>query len=360
MYIELTGASRGLDPVRLGKMTPQMAAEYLREGRICLRRFHEALGEMAPGPGLAKRLTEAFCRDDPGASPKAVQRSAYNWVSGASTPSRREDVFHMAFALSLSESQADLLLGICSDYGIHYREGRDVVYAWFLRMGRPYGEARAFFQSLPPAPRFMEPPAQPSPRLTFQVRDAFLRPRTVEELSACYRENLENFGRLHTRAYSYFDRFFTCLRAPGSTGERPFSTEEVARQYLSLHMPMARSRAGFTAVQKLIKQGWPNATRLKNILLRKADVPRKLLLLLYVVTENSLDEGYLEADEEYIPPQEQFEDHWVALNAMLLDCGMPRLDPRVPGDWLVLYALAAQDEPMSQRMEQVIDALYND
>ncbi len=363
MYIELAGAPSGFDPTRLGKMTPRMAAEYLREGRIRVRGFHEALGEMAPGPGLAKRLTEAFCRDDPGASPKAVQRNAYNWVSGASTPSRREDVFHMAFALSLSEPQADLLLGICSDYGIHYREGRDVVYAWFLRMGKSYGEARAFFDSLPPAPRFMEAPAQPSPRLTFEIRDAFLRPQTEEQLRECYLAHLESFGRLHTRAYLYFDRYVSQLLSPdpGREGEeRTFSIETVMDQYLSLHMPMARSRAGFTAVQKLIKQGWPNATLLKNIRLRKADVPRKLLLLLYVVTENSLDEGYLEADEEYIPPEEQFEDHWVALNAMLLDCGMPRLDPRVPGDWLVLYALAAGDEPMSQRMEQVIDELYRD
>lgn len=355
MYIGLRDAD---DFFSNGAMSPQQAAQYLREERIALRTFRQVLLNMVPENGLAARLAAAFCQDDPPARHSALQRSVYNWVSGKSTPSRREDVFHIAFALSLSEPKANLLLGVCSDYGIHYREGRDVVYAWFLRMGKPYGEARAFFDSLPAAPHYAEAPALPAPHPTFQVRNAFLRPRTVEELSACYLENLENFGRLHARAYSYFDRYFSCLRAPDGGAERPLSIEEVARQYLCLHMPKSRSRAGFTAVQRLLKQGWPSATQLKNIRLRKTDVPRKLLLLLYVATENSLDEGYLEADEEYTTPQEQFEDHWVALNAMLADCGMPPLDPRVPMDWLVLYALIAQDEPMSQRMEQVIDALY--
>ena len=54
-------------------------------------------------------------------------------------------------------------------------------------------------------------------------------------------------------------------------------------------MPAARSRSSYTLIQKLIKQNWPNATALKNIRNHQEDVPRKLLMLLYVVTENSLN-----------------------------------------------------------------------
>ena len=39
---------------------------------------------------------------------------------------------------------------------------------------------------------------------------------------------------------------------------------------------------------------------------------------------------------------------------------MPLLDPRNATDWLVLYAITAEDEPMSERMEQVIDHIYSD
>ena len=46
---------------------------------------------------------------------------------------------------------------------------------------------------------------------------------------------------------------------------------------------------------------------------------------------------------------------------MLLDCGMPPLDPRNAFDWLICYSLAAgEDEAMSDRLEQVVDLLYQD
>ena len=132
-------------------------------------------------------------------------------------------------------------------------------------------------------------------------------------------------------------------------------------QYLSLHMPSGRNRAGYSVVQKLLKRNWPNATVLKNIQAHREDVPRKLLLLLYIITENVVDDQYHEADEEYLTTWERLEDHWWVLNAILTDCGMPTLDPRNATDWLVIYALSAgEDESMSERMSQVIDHLFSD
>ena len=67
----------------------------------------------------------------------------------------------------------------------------------------------------------------------------------------------------------------------------------------------------------MIKQGWPNATKLKNICARREDVPRKLLLLLYLITENVVDDAYDEMDESYLSPEELFEEHWWRVNLML-------------------------------------------
>ena len=113
-------------------------------------------------------------------------------------------------------------------------------------------------------------------------------------------------------------------------------------------------------VQKLVKKNWPNTTALKNIRAQKEDVPRKLLLLLYVITENIVDDDYSELDEDYLTLEDRMEDHWWTINAILGDCGMPTLDPRNASDWLVLYALTAMDEPMSERMEQVIAHMFED
>ncbi len=343
------------------RMTPAEAAAYLRDDRIVLQDFGDVLREMYPRSDLRERLTAAFEADGNGGP--AVRRKIWNWLDGQSHPSTREDVFHIAFALGLSESQANFLLGLCSDYGIHYRSGRDMVYAWFLRTGRGYRQARDFFASLPPPIRPSEPlPTGSGIHVTHELYDAFLRVANEEELRAAYLANLPRFGALHLRAYAYFENYFDQLTHPepdwDGDEEPDYSVETVMERYLTMHMPSGRSRAGFSVAQKLIKQNWPNATVLRNIRTGQADVPRKVLLLLYVVTENVFNGGYREVDETYIGPRERFEDHWWTLNAIMADCGMPALDPRNPTDWLVLYALTARDEPMSGRMEKVIRRLY--
>lgn len=364
--IELTSLSE-IEYSRLSsqEMTPDMAAKYLWSGEIVLRTFHDTLREFYPYPDLFSRLSADFQADDRSGKPDSIAKNLRNWISGRSQPTSREDIFHIAFALSLSEAQAGYLLGLCTDYAIHYRDGREVVYAWFLRTGRSYGEARDFFQSLPPAPRLNSLPEGGDSHLTRDMQNEFLRVQTTDDLRACYLRNLENFGALHLRAYTYFSKYLKQLMKPASPldgiREPDYSIEAVMAQYLSLKMPSGKDRSGYSAVQKLIKRNWPNTTALKNIRLRREDVPRKLLLLLYVITENVVDGEYNELDEDYISPQERLEDHWYCLNAILADCGMPRLDPRNATDWLVLYAITAgDDESMSGRMEQVIEALYAD
>ncbi len=363
MSIELTQASSNeYHKLFSQQMTPAMAASYLREGHIVLRSFGEVLRRFYPAGDILPRLTAAFMEESQELSADAVSKKVRNWLSGRNVPTSREDVFQIGFALELTETQTSYLLGLCSDFGIHYRNGRDVVYAWFLRMGLSYAEAKAFYESLPPVPEPEEAPDKAKSHLTRELQADFMRVHSQEDLRSRYIENLENFGQFHLRAYYYFNKYLDQLIHPapawGNTWEPDYSMESVMQQYLSLHMPSGKDRSGYTLVQKLIKHNWPNTTALKNIRNRKKDVPRKLLLLLYVITENIMDDGYSEMDEEYISLEEKVEDHWWSLNALLTDCGMPLLDPRNPTDWLVLYAISADDETMSERLEQVIEKMY--
>lgn len=348
--------------IRSGEMTPAIAARYLQDERIPLRNFGDALREMYPHPDLALRLVDAFQGDD---DSRSNHRKVNNWLSGASRPTDREDVFRIAFALDLSEEQANRLLGMCTEYGIHYRDGRDVVYAWCLRRDMGYLEARALFESMPPVSLSADPPSGAPHDLTHQIQDLFALARTEEELRECYIANLDRFGAFHLRAYRYFSKYMKSLVRPTASWEdvpeEQYSLETVMSTYLSLRMPSGKSRSGYTLTQRLIKQGWPNATALKNIMAQRSDVPRKLLLLLYIITENVIDGEYSEMDEDYASLEERLSDHWWVVNAMLQDCGMPVLDPRSAFDWLVLYSLTASGgESMSERMEQVIDKLYED
>lgn len=152
--MELTLQSRSeYDKLRSGEMTPAMAAEYLRDGKIRTRGFAETLRQLYPGLDLQARITAALQEDDPGANPESVARRVRNCLAGQNQPVNREEIFRIAFALGLGEGDASHLLGLCTGYGIHYREGRDVVYAWFLRMGKDYAQARDFFATLPPVER---------------------------------------------------------------------------------------------------------------------------------------------------------------------------------------------------------------
>ena len=364
MRTELTQMSeREYQLIASGEMSPHMAADYLKGDHLQLRKFHEVLRDLYGGEDLMLRLIQQFQEDCPDGNPRSVSKKIQNWLNGKSCPNNREDIFHIGFALCFTVPQVNTLLGYCTDYGIHYRETRDVVYSWFLRNKRTYFEARRFLESLPPIPvdeQLLY--CTQSKNVTHELRDAFLLAHTEEELRERYLANMPLMGYLHFRAYHHFYKYLDQLIHPasawGGMKEPDYSIEAIMEQYLTMKMPSTRFRGSFSVIQKLLKQNWPSATSLKNIRLRKEDVPRKLLLLLYVVTENVLDGEYNEMDEEYVTLEQRLEDHWWTLNAILSDCGMPPLDLRNATDWLIFYSLAADDEPMSQRLEQVIEYMF--
>ena len=355
------------DHILYGHLTPGMAVAYLREERIPLRSFAETLRSMYTEPDLLEKLTKFYLLVEPEQNQQSLNRKLRNWLSGRNQPSSRDDFFRIAFALRLDEQQLNHLLGAFTGYGIQYRSGREVAFVWFLRNGYGYLEAREFFGTLPPEKGTEQLPQGWTSHLTHEVQNEFQMVQTTQDLRACYLKNIGRFGSMHLRSYYYFERYLDQLihPAPAWDGEREadYSIETVMNNYLSMQMPAARNRSSYTLIQKLIKQNWPNATALKNIRNHVEDVPRKLLILLYVVTENggSAYDPYRELDETYITLEERVEDHWWTLNAMLNDCGMAPLDTRNPFDWLILYAIAADDsEFMSDRMEQVIARLFDD
>lgn len=362
--MELTKASKiEYDTLSSGILTPAMAAEYLLEGKLKLRTFSELLKSMRPDEDIQKKLISAFCQDDLSANRDAVRRRISNWLTDRKIPDNREDIFHIGFALDLNEGQINRLLGFTTDAGVHYRDGRDIVYSWYLRHKGTWRQAKAMFESLPDIPNLTTIPESYSRDITHELHNATHNIQTAAELRAFYIANITRFGILHLKSYSYFSRYMSLLIRPESIGAPPepkYSVERVMKQYMSMHMPSEHDLSSYSTVQKLIKHNWPNTTMLKNIMEHKSDVPRKLLLLLYIITENTTaDDGYNELDEEYIVMQYRLEDHICTLDAMLGDCGLPPMDPRNAFDWLVLYSLTTPDKPMSEQMEMVIEKVYS-
>ena len=361
--MDFTESTEEYELLLYGGLSPASAARHLLDEHLVLRTFPQVLREVYSADDLQFRLTTAFSA---GAGEKAASaaRKVRNWLSGKNAPTSREDIFRIAFALDLNEEQCGQLLSYCTEYGIHYRDGRELIFAWFLRMDLGYSDAVEFFESLPPCPRqTLPPPEDGDDRPTQSIQNDFLTVLTLEDLRAAYLERLDQFGSLHARAFHYFRSYMDQLLHPTSwmeEDETVYSLETVMETYFSLHMPSGKDRSGYSVTQKLLKQSWPNATVLKDIYGYRKDVPRKLLLLLYVITENCVDRVYSEFDEGYVDARDRIEDHWWTMNAILSDCGMPLLDLRNASDWLMMYAVTADEESMSERLEQVIDQIFSD
>ena len=105
MSFDLTQASSNeYNKLFSQQMTPEMAASYLREGRISLRSFGEVLRKFYPAGDILPRLIAAFQQESPELSTDAVSKKLRNWLSGRNMPTSREDVFQIAFALELTET----------------------------------------------------------------------------------------------------------------------------------------------------------------------------------------------------------------------------------------------------------------
>ena len=95
MSVELTQLSANeYQKLISERMTPAMAARYLKEQRIVLRSFIEMLRGFYPAGDILPRLITSFMDADPRANPESVSRKIRNWLSGKNRPTSREDIFH--------------------------------------------------------------------------------------------------------------------------------------------------------------------------------------------------------------------------------------------------------------------------
>ena len=277
MKIKLTRTSQdSLNKILKKRMNAAEAADYLRNKPTVFRSFGETLSGMFAGDDLVGTLRAYYLELDPTLNPRTVTRKLQNWTKDRNLPSR-DDIFRIAFALGLTEEELDYLLAIATGYCIQYRDGRELVLAWFLRNGLPYEEALAFFETLPAYKPANALPSTTHTQLTHQIETSSFTIYTTDDLRAYYCANLHRFGTQHLRAYFYFDRYLEQLvqptPLPGEKTSAPFSIDTVMEEYLALNMPPGRRRTKLTVVQKLIKQNWPNTTALTNMKNHVIDVP---------------------------------------------------------------------------------------
>lgn len=349
-------SARQWDYVTQDNLSAQEAVAFLLDG-MQVRTFRDILRLVCGRDDLEKQLVDALCVVTSGqAQPDSIRRKVHNWMSGKSLPTEREDVFQICFALKLSQEQSDRMLTFLTEQGIHYRDSREMVYAYCLRYGLGYPYARQLAEQF--SPSGVSPDTHRDP-VTQMMRQEFQSVQAEEDLFSFLLRHQAQLGSFHNTAYSYFCKMLTLLTGEALDGETCYSMEYVAETYLRLNVPQGKKTGTYSDVQKMVKKYWPGARSIKAMKNRKEDVSRKALLLLYLVTGGIWDQDYDELDEAYIQPKEFLEVHCKRMNQMLRNCGMCRIDPRNVFDYLVLYCLRPEDEFfMSDRMAALAAELF--
>lgn len=341
-----------------------MAYKYLTH-EIKTRSFSEELRKIYPGSDLKARLVYELSGYSPEISRAAVLRRVNSWLSDEFLPADRESYFQICFALNLNEKSADQLLLMNSENRIHYRNPTELIYAFCLKNHLTYQKSKQLISDVDCMVYKEKYNIDKRDIKTVVVRSDFDRIQNEQDLIAFIRENLDLFGSLHNTAYQKFKKMFGILQHPDENdcftdkSDPPMSIEDTVKNYLRFKIPDYPGKLNTNTLSKLFKKHWPSPSSIKKICAGTEDVPRKVLLLLYIALDGVYSDDYDELDEDYISARERFDEHYWRINLMLDECGMCLIDPRNPFDWAILFTLKTDDENlMSDRMNYITEIVF--
>ena len=422
-------SSNNLTGIKSQALSPEELINFMENGFICrtfkdtITQFYIEYENKKQEKGEVKRFLSARLSDMIKISYDNMSRNVRNWMNGINIP-QREQLFQMCFALELDESRASQLLASISDTGIHYRNPEELVYAFGLRQKMSYGETvqlkneimEKYYQNKKDA--LSSEKNREAKVYTRQIQRKFLdEVHTVEDLKQFFEENSGVFGKIHEAAYDEFMRMLKLLQNPETDFEaywmqylkentgyseeerqkeverikqdlKKKSVEEIIEEYLRMYVPKNTSRKktgegkrNYTYLQRVIKKNWPSESIISKMKTKEMDVSRKVLLLLFLLTEefevsdlinreqeddifSDLDEGdeYLSDLGEMEDANDRMERRIVQLNLFLEAYGMNQLDPGSAFDCFVLYALKASydgdEDNMGERFKSVLKLLF--
>ncbi len=342
-------------------LTAREAVEFLKNG-MKVRTFRDNIREIYGTEDCEKLLSEELCKFGELYSGKVIQpdsmrKKIRNWMNGKNLPTDREEVFQICFALDLGLEKSERFLTRVTEQGIHYRNSKEIIYAYCLKYHLGYENALRMYEQTSKSKNDSSKNQEP---VTQVMRSDFQKISAEEDLFSFILNNKMRMGNSHNTAYFYFTKMLSLLSGEELEGEEKYSMEDIADTYLRLNVPLDKKTAGYTNVQKIVKKYWPGARAVKAMKSRSEEINRKTLLLLYIVT-GGMTEEYDEADEAYISSEEFLEFHCKKMNHMLRECGMSRIDPRNVFDYLVLYCLRPEEELfMSDRMALLMSEVFEE
>lgn len=368
-------------------MTVCEAVAFL-EKEAKMRTLREKLEKFSCGRDLKETLTCGLLLHHPDMGRDFIEGRVDDWLNNSRNQMlRKRDAIEICFILGLSVEAAEAFTALACEEGLHWRNPDEIVYLFALKQGMDYLEAEKLNEEM------MEiisdkrgPEILMEDNFTPIIRAEVASLRTKEELIDYLTEEAVRLGRYHNNAYRLFMDMMDVLEHPkpdetevsaGLFDSEKLTLHDIVKEYLCesdvLHVK-ERIRSGkkgggfseeekhfFTVIQKKVSDCWPNETALAKMKSREADVTRKVLILLFLAT----DQGPATEDEDdlefALSRDEVFEDLYQRLNDMLIQCGFMTLDPRAPFDWLILYCICVEDMfDVDIRMRAVFKEMFGE
>jgi len=357
--------------------TLNLSSSEAREllAQIPARRFADILAQFSSDDFQRDNLVDALCQNDPTRKRASMDRKVRDWLKGKYQPTLREDLLELCFILKLNVADADAFLAMSGDEGLHWRNPRELTYAYALRKGMRYPEAKALFERVRPAST-SDDHSVPDRSYTPLAYQEALAIETEDALSRYLLSAGERLGSFHDRAYQYFVEMMELLEQPDPTGgdfEERYSTRKIVETYLDKRLPQSWDKSRMDDKLRGILSGWPDEVTLSRMKNRRVDVNRKTLILLFLASDGSEkhdngDQDDTDWDDEWPDETHEADDafrsSYLRMNQMLSTCGYRMLDPRNPFDWVVIYCMRVSDDPramegLTERLSDMLDVLLS-
>jgi len=392
---EMTILSRNMFEQATRIQSVSQAAKILSDAGN-MRTLADILKSFSQNENPRTLLVEGLLAAAPEANRESVDRKVRNWLSGRTASVSKSDAFLLSRILGLDLNKTDAFLKLVTGEGIHWRNPEEIIWGYGIFHDYAYPQITQllarFSRLAPQKPKAKE--TEPK-EYTASVKNTLELPLsgTEEELLSYLVRKQDSLGALHNTAYRLFMRYMDLLekgysdddlestfkeldkadelqaqlRADGDIGphrSKKFSALNILETYLYRKIVPATKKAEpkemFTGIQRSIRQNWPDETSLSKIKHRELDVPRKVLILLFLATDGSETEfEEWDEDEDILSRDEIFMSIYTRLNQMLFSCGFQMLDPRSPFDWMVLYSICADEFwDVDQRLRDILLEMF--
>lgn len=370
-----------------GLLSVQEAVDFL-EKEAKIRTLREKLEKFSYGKELRTTLVNGLVQNHPDLSKDSIERRVRGWLNNQKNESvRKKDAIEICFLLELSVEDADALVALISEERLHWRSPSEIAYIFALKQGMTYLEAQKLDQRIEKIlSEGTELKTIEENQFTPIVQSKIEALDTEKELLQYLKRETLRFGKYHNNAYQLFMDMIAILEHPELSEEEEraevfqrekLTIRDILKEYLYAGNVLYAKEAVravkkdlkeqslskeeqfmFTVIQEKVSSSWPDETTLSKMKSRKADVTRKVLILLFLATDSGLE---AEEGEDEPSREEVFADLYQRLNDMLLQCGFSALDPRSPFDWLILYCICAEDIfDVEIRMKEVFKEMFGE